>query len=216
MADIFHEVDEEVRRERLKRIWDRYGGLILAAVVLVVAGIGGWRGWEYYQNQRAAESGAQFEAAMALAEGGKLQDAEQAFAKIAEDGTSGYRLLARLREAEAMAPRDRAAAVAVFDKVAADSGAGTRFQDLASVRAGFLLVDNAAFADMEKRLETASGAQRPFRHSARELLALSAFKAGDVQGLRRWADMINGDAETPAAMRSRVEALLALSNVAKG
>lgn len=216
MADIFHEVDEEVRRERLKRIWDRYGGLILAAVVLVVAGIGGWRGWEYYQNQRAAESGAQFEAAMALAEGGKLQDAEQAFAKIAEDGTSGYRLLARLREAEAMAPRDRAAAVAVFDKVAADSGAGARFQDLASVRAGFLLVDNAAFADMEKRLETASGAQRPFRHSARELLALSAFKAGDVQGLRRWADMINGDAETPAAMRSRVEALLALSNVAKG
>ena len=216
MADIFHEVDEEVRRERLRRIWDRYGALILAAVVLVVAGIGGWRGYEYYQNQRAAEAGAQFEAAMALAEGGKLQEAEQAFAKIAADGTSGYRLLAQLREAEAMAPRDRAAAVAVFDKVAANSGAGARFQDLASVRAGFLLVDNAAFADMEKRLQTASGAQRPFRHSARELLALSAFKAGDVQGLRRWADMINGDAETPAAMRARVEALLALSNVAKG
>ncbi len=70
------------------------------------------------------------------------------------------------------------------------------------MRAAFLLVDNAAFTDMEKRLQTASGAQRPFRHSARELLALSAFKAGDVQGLRRWADMINGDAETPAAMRA--------------
>jgi hypothetical protein len=84
------------------------------------------------------------------------------------------------------------------------------------MRAGFLLVDNAAFADMEKRLQTASGAQRPFRHTARELLALSAFKAGDVQGLRRWADMINGDADTPAAMRGRIEALLALSNVAKG
>ena len=216
MADIFHEVDEEVRRERLRRIWDRYGALMLAVIVLVVAGIGGWRGYEYYQNQRAAESGAQFEAAMALAEGGKLQEAEQAFAKIASDGTAGYRLLARLREAEAMAPRDRAGAVVVFDKVAADSSAGARFQDLASVRAGFLLVDNAAFADMEKRLQTATGAQRPFRHSARELLALSAFKAGDVQGLRRWVDMINGDGETPAAMRGRVEALLALSNVAKG
>ena len=216
MADIFHEVDEDIRRERLKRIWERYGALILAAVVLVVAGIGGWRGYEYYQNQRAADSGAQFEAAMALADGGKLQEAEQAFAKIASDGTAGYRLLARLREAEAMAQRDRAGAVALFGKVAADSSAGTRFQDLASVRAGFLLVDNAAFPDMEKRLQTATGAQRPFRHSARELLALSAFKAGDVQGLRRWADMINGDGETPAAMRSRVEALLALSNVAKG
>ena len=216
MADIFHEVDEDIRRERLKRIWDRYGALILAAVVLVVAGIGGWRGYEYYQNQRAADSGAQFEAAMALADGGKLQEAEQAFAKIAGEGTTGYRLLARLREAEAMAPRDRAGAVAIFDTVAADASAGVRFQDLASVRAGLLLVDTAAFPDMEKRLWNATATQRPFRHTARELLALSAFKAGDVQGLRRWADMINGDADTPAAMRARIEALLALSNVAKG
>lgn len=216
LADIFHEVDEEIRRERLKRIWDRYGALILAAVLLVVAGIGGWRGYEYLQNQRAAESGAQFEAAMALAEGGKLEEAEKAFAKIATDGTTGYGLLARLREAEAMAPRDRAAAVAVFDKVAADTSASARFQDLAAVRAGFLLVDSATFSDMEKRLQTATGAQRPFRHSARELLVLSAFKAGDAQGVRRWADMITNDAESPASMRARIEAMLALSNVAKG
>ena len=216
MANIFHEIDEELRRERLKRVWDRYGALIVGAALLVVIGIGGWRGYEYLQNQRAAESGAQFEAAMALAEGGQLEEAEKAFAKIATDGTPGYRLLARLREAGAMAARDRAAAVAVFDQVAGDTAAGSRFQDLAAVRAGFLLVDSAAFSDMEKRLQPASGAQRPFRHSARELLALSAFKAGDVQSLRRWADMITNDAESPASMRARIEALLALSNVAKG
>lgn len=216
MADIFNEVDEEIRRERLRRIWERYGALILGAALLLVIGIGSWRGYEYLQNQRAAESGAQFEAAMALAEDGKLEDAEKAFAKIAADGTPGYRLLARLREAAAMAPRDRAAAVALFDQVAADPAAGSRFQDLAAVRAGLLLVDTAAFSDMEKRLQTASGAQRPFRHSARELLVLSAFKAGDAQGVRRWADMITNDAESPASMRARVEALLALSNTAKG
>jgi len=216
LADIFNEVDEEIRRERLRRIWERYGALILGAALLLVIGIGSWRGYEYLQNQRAAESGAQFEAAMALAEDGKLEDAEKAFAKIAADGTPGYRLLARLREAAAMAPRDRAAAVALFDQVAADPAAGSRFQDLAAVRAGLLLVDTAAFSDMEKRLQTASGAQRPFRHSARELLVLSAFKAGDAQGVRRWADMITNDAESPASMRARVEALLALSNTAKG
>lgn len=216
MANIFHEIDEDLRRERLKRIWDRFGGLILAMVVLVVAAVGGWRGYEYYQNQRARESGSQFEAAMALADGDQSAEAEKAFAKIAADGTSGYRLLARLREAEAMAARDRAGAIDLFDKIAADSSGGPRFQDLASVRAGYLLVDNAAYAELEKRLEVASGSQRPFRHSAREILALSAFKAGDAQGLKRWADAINSDAETPVAMRARVEALLSLSNVAKG
>ena len=68
MADIFHEVDEEVRRERLKQLWDQYGLYFLVLAVLVVAGIGGWRAYEYYQNQRAAQFGSQFEAAAALAD----------------------------------------------------------------------------------------------------------------------------------------------------
>ena len=216
MADIFHEVDEEVRRERLKKLWDKYGLYVLALVVLFVVAIAGWRGWEYYQKQRAAEFGSQFEAASALAEAGKLDDAQKDFAKIAADGTSGYRVLARLREAEAAIPRDRAAAVSQFDAIAADASLNVRFRDLAAVRAGLLLVDTAPLADMEKRLEAAAGAQRPYRHSARELLALSAFRANNPQALQRWSALIASDQESPAQMRGRVEALLVLAGVAKG
>ena len=38
MADIFNEVDEEVRRERLKQLWDRYGIFIIGLAVLLVVG----------------------------------------------------------------------------------------------------------------------------------------------------------------------------------
>ena len=38
MADIFHEVDEEVRREQLKKLWERYSVYFIAAAVLFVAG----------------------------------------------------------------------------------------------------------------------------------------------------------------------------------
>lgn len=216
MADIFHEVDEEVRRERLRKLWDDYGLYILILVVLFVAGIAGWRGWEYYQNQRAAEFGSQFEAASALAEAGKLAEAEKDFAKIGADANRGYRVLARLREAEAAIPRDRAAAVAQFDAISADSGLDPRFRDLAAVRAGIVLVDTAPLADVEKRLEAAAGAGRPYRHTARELLALSAFRADDKKALQRWSELISTDAESPAQMRSRIEALLLLAGMAKG
>lgn len=216
MADIFHEVDEEVRRERLRRLWDQYGLYILILVVLFVAGIAGWRGWEYYQNQRAAEFGAQFEAASALAESGKLAEAEKDFARIGAEGNRGYRVLARLREAEAAIPRDRAAAVAQFDAISADASLHQRFRDLAAVRAGIVLVDTAPLTDLEMRLEPAAGAGRPYRHTARELLALSAFRTDDKKALQRWSDLIVTDAESPAQMRSRIEALLLLAGMAKG
>ena len=71
MADIFHEVDEEVRRERLKKLWDRYSLYFIALAVLIVAGIGGWRGYEYWVAKKAAAAGAEFEAAVTLSEEGK-------------------------------------------------------------------------------------------------------------------------------------------------
>src|SRR5436305_1144715 len=43
VSDIFHEVDEEVRREQLKKLWERYGNLLIAACVLVVLATAGWR-----------------------------------------------------------------------------------------------------------------------------------------------------------------------------
>jgi hypothetical protein len=73
-------------------------------------------------------------------------------------------------------------------------------------------VDTAPAADLQHRLEPLTGRDRPFRHTAREILALSAWRAGDLTGAQRWFDMITTDAETPAATRSRVDVLMALVN----
>jgi hypothetical protein len=120
LSDIFQEVDEEVRREQLKKLWDRYGIFVVIAACLVVAAIGAWRGYQWWEAKKAAEAGAAFEAASTLAETGKHSEAEAAFAKIAVDGTAGYRHLARLREAAELAQGDAKAAVAVYDKIAAN------------------------------------------------------------------------------------------------
>ena len=82
VADIFHEVDEEVRREQLKKLWDRYSIYLIALAVLIVAGIAGWRGYEYWVAKRAAAAGAAFEAAMTLSEQAKYAEAEAAFARL--------------------------------------------------------------------------------------------------------------------------------------
>ena len=207
MADIFQEVDEEVRREQLKKLWDRYGTLIVAACVLVVVGVGAWRGYGYWQTKRAGETGLAFEQAVKLAEVGKHQEAKAAFAKIATDGTAGYRAIARLREASELAQTDKKAAVSAYDVLAADKSAGQAFQDLAAVRAGLLLVDDTPYSQMQQRLEPLTAADRTYRHSARELLAFSAWKSGDMTTAKKWTDMMMTDPQTPSGTRNRAEVL---------
>jgi hypothetical protein len=207
VSDIFHEVDEEVRREQLKKIWQRYGNYIVVACLIVVVGIAGWRGYEWMQSKHAAESGAAFEQAATLAETGKVQEAEAAFAKLGVDGTTGYRILSRLREAAELARSDPKAAIKAYDEIAADRGAGQVIQDLATLRAGYLLVDGTPYADLRNRLEPLTGPGRAFRYSARELLALSAWKQGDASAAKQWTETIIGDPQTPAGARSRAEVL---------
>ncbi|MGH6682344.1 MAG: tetratricopeptide repeat protein [Pseudolabrys sp.] len=210
MADIFHEVDEEVRRERLKKLWDRYSIYVIGIAVLIVAGIGAWRGYEYWEAKKAAAAGAAFESALTLSEAGKYAEAEAAFDKIAVEAPVGYRTLARLRAAAELARVKPADAIKAYDELAADTSLGATLQDLAAVRAGMLMVDNASLADMRSRLDPAAEPGRTFRNDARELLALSAWRNHDLTTARRYIDMITTDADTPAGTRARVDVLSAL------
>ncbi|HYY36996.1 MAG TPA: tetratricopeptide repeat protein [Xanthobacteraceae bacterium] len=217
MSDIFREVDEEVRREQLKKLWDRYGNYVVAAAVLLVAAVAAWRAYMWWEAKKAAETGAAFEAAATLAETGKRGEAEAAFAKIAADGTAGYRHLARMREAAELAQGDAKAAIAAYDQITADRAVGPVLQDLAALRAAALLIDTGALAEAQRRLEPLAANDRTFRHTAREFLVLAAWRAGDTTAAKRWFDLIMTDAQTPAATRSRVEMLMAVgSGASKG
>lgn len=210
MSELFNEIDEDLRREQLKKLWDRYSLLIIGAAVLVIVGVAGWRGYQYYDAKRSAEAGAAFEAAVTLADDNKHAEAEAAFTKLAAEAPRGYRTLARLRAAAELSTHDRDGAVKQFEAIAADPGVGQADQDLATLRAAALLVDTAPYADIRQRLEPLTAAGRTFRHSARELLADAAWKANDAAAARQWVELIMTDAETPGSIRNRAEALQAL------
>lgn len=209
MSELFDEVDEEVRREQLKKLWDKYSIYFIALMVLIVAAVGGWRGYQYLEAKKAAEAGAAFEKAVELSDQNKHAEAEAAFTELAAKAPSGYRTLSRLRAA-AEAARDPKAAAKMYDDIAADRSVGGEWQDLAKIRAAGLLLDSASYADMQQRLEASAAPKSTFRHSAREMLALSAWRNNDATAARKWLDTIAEDGETPPGLRSRAEALQAL------
>jgi hypothetical protein len=210
VSELFDEVNEEVRREQLKKLWDRYSIYIIAGAILIIAAVGGWRGYQYLEAKKAAEAGAAFEAAAELSEQGKHAEAEAAFTKLAATAPYGYRMLSRLRAAAEVATRDPQAAAKLYDDIAADRSVGAPEQDLARIRAAGLLLDTTSYNNMLQRLEPATAPSATYRHTARELLALSAWRANDAAATRQWLDMIANDGGTPASLRSRAEALQAL------
>jgi len=210
VSELFDEVDEEVRRDQLKKLWDQYSIYIIAGAFLIIAGVGGWRGYQYLEAQKAAEAGAAFDKAVELSEQNKHAEAEAAFNDLAAKAPWGYRMLARMRAAAEVATRDPQAAAKMYDEIAADRSVGAEQQDLAKVRAAGLLLEKSTYPNMLARLEASAAPGATFRHTARELLALSAWRANDAAAARKWLDLIAADGETPPSLRSRAEALQAM------
>jgi hypothetical protein len=210
VSELFDEIDEDVRRDQLKKLWDQYSIYIVAGALLIIAAVGGWRGYQYLEAKKAAEAGAAFDKASELSEQNKHAEAETAFTDLAAKAPSGYRMLARLRAAAELAQRDPPAAVKLYDDMATDRSIGAPEQDLAKVRAAALLLETSGYPGMLQRLEPATAPGATFRHTARELLALSAWRANDTSAARQWLDMIANDGDTPPSLRSRAEALQAL------
>ena len=135
------EVQEEIRRERLAQLWDRYGVIAIGLAALLVISVMGYKYFEYSSLKAREAAGQKFEAATRLVATGKVQEAQQAFEAMAKSAPSGYGTLSRLRVAGALAEENkRAEAVAAYDAVAKDGSADVLLRDFATLQAALLRV----------------------------------------------------------------------------
>jgi hypothetical protein len=209
--EFIREVDEEYRRDQLAKIWERYSGIIIAVVVLVVAGVGGWRFWEYRQQSLAQEAAVRYEEALRLSSEEKGQEAQTALENIVKnDADTGYALLARFRLATELGKQNAENGASAYDALANDAAVPALWKDLARLRAAWLRLDSAEPAALRQAVEPLAAPTNAWRHSARELLGLSGLKAGDMDYAGRWFDQIAADRETPSALRQRLAVYTAL------
>lgn len=208
VADIFEEVDEELKEENLKKLWDRYGRLIVVAVILLVGGVAAYKFWESYSlNQRNAQ-GEAFLAAIALAEDGRNSDAAAAFTVFAEDASAGYAMLARFREASARRKDgDPAAAIDIYETLATDQSVEPVYRDLATLLSVMVQSNTGDPKVLSDRLTPLAEAG-PWRITASEYLGLFALRQGDTAEARRHFEAISDDSEAPQGARQRAAELL--------
>jgi hypothetical protein len=216
MSDqFFREVEEAVRQDRYKKLWDQYGVYALGAAALLVIGVAGYQGWNFWQQRQAQQAGAEFTQALSMAEEdgetAEVTKAVEMLSALAEKGPAGYRVLARFQLAAAHAKAGEIdAAVADYDALAKDPSVDPILRDRAVLEAAALRLDKADYAEMDRRLKGLIDSNSAWRFSARELLGLSAYRLKNMREAERQFSALVGDQGTPPNLRERADMMLAL------
>ncbi len=210
MADIFKEVDEDLRRENLTKLWKKHGREVIGLAVAVVLGVAGVQGWRAYDLDRRGKLSDRYASALELAADGDTSAGLNALIDLSEADGGGYAGLAALEEARLrVASGDIGGAIAVWDRIAAESGLGEGFRGAATLLSVLHQIDTGDPGVLRGRLEPLAAAGAPFRATARELLALLALGEGDRAGARELYTKIADDREAPSGLRQRATQMLA-------
>lgn len=211
MPDIFSEVNEDLRKEKLERAWKKYGPLLIAGVVLFIVVMTGQVLWENYRAGERAEQSDRYESAVTLIEEGQVEQGLAALDLVIAEGEAGYRLLARLHKASTLAREGEIArAISEYQALAADGGVERRYRDYASLMAASLMMDQPGAEDVAGMLESLTEPDNPWRFSARELLGLWHFKQGNASEAEAvYTALLNAD-DAPAGVRRRAQEMLGM------
>lgn len=209
MSDIFTEVDEDLRRDRAERLWQKYGTYVIGVAVLIVVGTAGFVGWREYDRRQAEAGAVKYVAALDRARGEDAAAGAAALESVVREAPAGYGALARLHEAALKARTDQAAAAEQYRALAVDTRLTPEIRDAASVLAALNSVEKADPALLERQVATTATPASPWRHISWEIAALAAMKAGNVEQARTLYARIADDPEAPAALRGRAAEMIA-------
>jgi len=211
MSDIFQEVEEDIRRERMARLWQRYGIYVILTAVLIVLVTAGYRGYEAWTTSRERAAGDRFTEVLSTAQEGLASTAADELTAYAQDAPSGYAMLARFRAATALKQAgEPQEAVALLSALANDAP-DDLYRDLARVRLAQLHLDTGnPAAAVEAVAPLAEESSSPFHSAAQEMMGLAAYARDDLDEVRRWFTALEEGAQTPAALRQRAALMLDL------
>ncbi|MFM7083819.1 MAG: tetratricopeptide repeat protein [Hyphomicrobium sp.] len=213
---LLREVDEELRREKLQKLWEKYGVYVLGLAIIVVASVGGYKFWSARQLSFAEAQGAQYEAALQLIKFTKTDDAKKELEKIISSGHLGYATLAKLQLAgihlKSNRPKD---ALLVLEEIEKNSSVDPIIRTFATYEVASLRLAEADFPEMESRLKSLVDGASAWRIPARELLGTAAFKNGKYEEARKILLPLLSEPQLPPGIQERTQLLLSAINTAE-
>lgn len=172
---LLREVDEEVRNDELKAMWNKYRVFILGAIFIAIFGAIGLEGFRYYQTQVILKDSNEYTHAEVLASTGKTKEALAAFEKLANEKNTGYAYLSMIRSVPLLeADGKKKEAISLLYTIKDSSDTPEPFKNAAAIALAFRLMDEPTpnVAEIKKFLEPLSVSSSPWSSIAQNILQL--------------------------------------------
>lgn len=185
MADdsFIHEVNEEIRQERMRALWGRYGPIALGITLFLIAVTGIYQIYSSWQAGKADRMGEMLVQAISLKEKGDFQKSFQLLEQLKAEGSYIYPILASMEEANLKQKQgDFRGAVNIFDQIADDARTPKELQSVALLRAVYILIDVGTLEEVKSRVEKLKGTT--MEASGLEALGLTEWKAGLLENAK--------------------------------
>lgn len=208
MTDIFQEVDQNVREEKLASLWQRWRPFVYGGVALLIGGVAVNEFIVKPQaNAARAARALELENAVKALEDGRYEEAQAALKAIVDSESKLAPLAAHyLAQTQLEGGGDAAAAA---DTLAAIGGTeGGPYERLALLKAAYFRADTATLPELETTLGTLPAEETAMGALARELLAAKAFAVGDIARARTEYNKLKFDAAAPEGVIQRAELAL--------
>ena len=215
MADIFEEVEEGLRQERLTGLWKKYGVFAYIGAALLIGGVALNEYLKTQALQTTEKNAAQLEAALSEVETRNYEEAATQLAAIIADDIAPSNISAHyLAGVRLEGNGDALAAAEVLEGIVGEAQDPT--EKLALIKAAYLKADTLSRIELEGALAPLSQDDGPFGALAKELIAAKALQDGDIEFARREFSFLRLAQNVPPGVVTRAtQALEALPPVSE-
>ena len=209
MADLFQEIDDELRQDKASRLWRVYGKYVVAAAIVVIISVGGYKFWQQKQLDDGEKASIAYEAALARSASGDHKGAIDQLNEEEIGTVAGYAALSQMQKANlAMKINDFEAALITFKDIAENDNYPKSINEWASFRYATVRVekqiDPNALADLDSLIATDS----PWRFLAKEIKAIKEIETGNKSGAKAIFSELADDENAPERLRLRAAEFL--------
>ena len=207
MADIFDEINEELKQDRMTALWQRYGKYVIAFVIAVVAGVSLTQGYSYYTQKRDARSADVFFNAILS------DDVLVTLQAAKEELSDGYALLAEFRLAADLAENAQAAeAEQHYLSIAARDDIQQIYRDIALLLSVMQAPESTQLSDLQTRLDPLISSVSPLKGLALEQAAALDVRRGNKASAIKKLNELVALTDIPASLRQRASQILTVLN----